>query len=290
MNWHETIVQIRTKPEYQELVKEAYLSEDLVSNIERFEESDEFKETLSLLSQYAPGAKTILDVGAGNGISAINFSKKGYSVTVVEPDPSDSVGAGAIQSLKKHYSLDSLQIYQQFAEEIGFAENSFDIVYVRQAMHHAYDLKKFIKECARVLKEGGVLVTIRDHVVFDPADKTKFLESHPLHRFYGGENAFSPEEYKEAMTEAGLEIKKELRFLDSIINYSPLKESDITNYPQNQLASLRKSLQSKIGIFAAIPPFFWLYKMKNKSTLQLNELNFPGRIYSYIAQKNNSSK
>ena len=50
MNWHETIQFIRTKPEYEWLVKNAYFDEDLVGNVERFLQSEEFNETLKIIT------------------------------------------------------------------------------------------------------------------------------------------------------------------------------------------------------------------------------------------------
>src|SRR5947209_473204 len=82
--------------------------------------------------------------------------------------------------------MDDITVHQSFAEDIGFGDEIFDIVYVRQAMHHAYDLEIFVKECARVLKKGGLFITIRDHVIRDEKDKAWFLEMHPLQKFYGG--------------------------------------------------------------------------------------------------------
>ncbi len=112
-------------------------------------------------------------------------------VTAVEPDPSLTVGAGAVRKLKEHYELKNLEDYENFAEDINFKSNYFDIVYIRQAMHHANNLNKFIKECVRVLKPNGLLLTIRDHVIYDEKDKNWFLEYHPLHKIYEGENAFT---------------------------------------------------------------------------------------------------
>mgnify|MGYP003657520675 FL=1 len=153
MSWEETIIHIRTKSEYKNLVREAYFEEELHLNVERFRSSPEFTETIKYIKQYQPKAKTILDIGSGNGISAISFALEGYDVVTVEPDPSDTIGAGAIRELKKYYRLTNIEIYEAFAEEIKFDTESFDIVYARQCMHHAYDLQGFVKEAARVLKK-----------------------------------------------------------------------------------------------------------------------------------------
>ena len=288
MNWHETIEFIRKDPEYAELVEHAYFEADLVLNVERFRRGEEFAETLAILNEMHPSAKSILEIGAGNGVAAINFALNGFHVTAVEPDPSDTVGAGAIKKLIEHYHLDNVEVFESYAEEIGFKDESFDIIYIRQAMHHAYDLRKFINESARVLKSGGFLVTIRDHVIFNEEDKELFLQSHPLHKFYGGENAFRPEEYKQAFNEAGLEILQELKYYDSVINYFPATRSSLENNMEQANKKLKQDLENKISILAKIPGVLQLYKLKNgfyRQKRQPDESTIPGRMYSYITRK-----
>lgn len=286
MNWHETIEQIRQDAQYADLVRLAYFDADLKLNVERFGRSEEFAETLELVKQHAPAATTILDIGAGNGISSVNFALNGYAVTAVEPDPSNTVGANAIRLLKQELSLARLSVHEQYAEKIGFEPNSFDIVYVRQAMHHAYNLKAFLAECARVLKPGGILLTIRDHVVFDAADKAWFLEAHPLHKFYGGENAFTATEYKEAMREAGLQIIKELTYYDSIINYFPLSKEEKQTLDAARERLLKSEFKRKLGPLSRFPILMDWYRRKNSfAGSLLNEKEMPGRMYSYICKK-----
>ncbi len=284
MTWEETIQYIRTQPEFIDLVEKAYFDADLELNLLRFKNSLEFQETLSILKTYKPNAKTILDIGCGNGISTINFAQEGYKVTAVEPDSSLTVGAGAIRILKNKLELTNIEIVEDFAENIQFEDNSFDVVYVRQAMHHANHLNNFVKECVRVLKPDGILLTVRDHVIFDEADKQWFLNSHPLQKFYGGENAFTPEEYKEAFKKAGATVLKELKYYDSVINYFPSTETELKQQEQNKIKKQKKKLRNKLNILAKIPLTWWLYK-RISGFIPLDEKVVPGRMYSYITQK-----
>jgi SAM-dependent methyltransferase len=288
MTSEETVKHIRSIAQYADLVKQTYVEEDLVLNVERFKKDIEFSETLKIVKQYAPNALRILDIGSGNGVSVLAFALMGYEVTSVEPDPSNTIGAGAIRELVNHYNLQSkVEVHEKFAEEIGFKDEMFDIVYVRQTMHHAYDLPKFVAECARVLKKNGLFLTIRDHVIFDKADKEDFFKNHPLHKFNNNENAFLSDEYKAAMTGAGLTIKKEIKFFDSPINYYPETEINIENWKKRILASRKHSLKNKIGPLANISFVEKMYQnyLLNKLGYVLDERPISGRMYSYICIK-----
>lgn len=284
MTWEETITFIRTKPVYQDLVEKAYFHEDLDFNVKNFGKSDEFIETLAIIKEYAPDATRILDIGCGNGISSINFALKGYQVSAVEPDASDTVGAGAIKIMKAKQDLNNIEIYEEFAEDIKFEDNSFDIIYVRQAVHHSNDLNKFIRECLRVLKNGGLLLTVRDHVIFDASDKKWFLKSHPLHKFYGGENAFTSGQYRNAIELAGGTIIKELKHYDSVLNYFPETKESLDNLVQEEEQRIRKKLKDKLGLIGATGFVFDIYRILFKFH-PLNEKKVPGRMYSYIVLK-----
>jgi ubiquinone/menaquinone biosynthesis C-methylase UbiE len=287
MTWEETIKFIRTQSEFNDLVNKAYFEEDLPLNVERFKNSSEFIETLQLLKEYQPNSKTILDIGSGNGISAVALALEGYNVVSIEPDSSNTVGAGAIRKLKTHYNLTNLEVFEAFAEELQLPNENFDIVYTRQCMHHAYDLEKFVAEASRVIKKGGLFITIRDHVIFDKKDKEWFLESHPLQKYYGGENAFTPTEYKSAMISAGLEVQKEIKYYDSVINYFPVSRQEILNMFQQKKGKAILSLNKKIGVLSKVPFLQKIYFKKiglNKDDVY-NEYKVAGRMYSYLCVK-----
>jgi len=287
MTWEETIRFIRTREEFRWLVEQSYLDENLLLNAERFRSSMEFEETLRLLNKYAPAAKFVLDVGAGNGISSIALALNGYKVTAVEPDGSLTVGCGAIEILEKEYKTGNLDVINSFGEKLPFEDGHFDVVYMRQAMHHAADLYAFVKEASRVLKNGGVLITIRDHVVYNQKDKQLFLAAHPLQQFYGGENAFSAQEYSSAMTKSGLKIKKMFAYHDSAINYFPASKVDIENAGEMMKERFRASLEKRFGSWVINSPFLQFFELVSlvKNGAWRGERRIPGRMYSFIAVK-----
>jgi ubiquinone/menaquinone biosynthesis C-methylase UbiE len=72
----------------------------------------------------------------------------GWSVTAVEPDASDLVGTGAIRRLAQNGNLD-ITVVENRGERLRFAGASFDLIYARQALHHAKDLDLFCAEMCR---------------------------------------------------------------------------------------------------------------------------------------------
>ena len=287
MTWEETIKFIRTKPAYGYLVEKAYFEEDLKLNVERYIKSEEFVEILRYIKLYAPNAHSILDIGSGNGITAIALSLNGYKVLAIEPDPSKTIGAGAIRILKEFYKLKNLEIQEFFAEDLKLENEKFDIVFTRQCLHHANDLNRFLKESARVLKKDGLFFSVRDHVVFDEKDKKWFLEAHTLQKYYGGENAYSACIYRQAIEKTGLVIEKELKFYDSVINYFPLSIHDFENKYQHEKEYAINHLKRKIGFLANSKLLQGLYLSFKKINMNdcYDEKRIPGRMYSYIATK-----
>ena len=273
MTWHETIAFIRSEPGFESLVESAYLDSDLMRNVNRYAESAEFKEILKKLDSYQNTRNKVLDIGSGNGISAVSFAKVGYEVTALEPDPSDTIGAGAISYLKETLGLKNLSVIQATAEDFS-SQTKFDIIFARQALHHASDLDAFVSNCCKHLKPGGLFVTVRDHVISKEEDLPAFLDSHPLQQFYGGEYAYTLSRYKSAFQSSGLVIMEELSPMSTVINFHPRTEEDISNLVIGALRS------KGLGFLAGIP------RIHNWTRSYLDEKDqTPGRLYSFIATK-----
>ena len=266
--WEETIAFIRSEETFKELVRDAYLDADLEKNVNRFYSSEEYKSTKDLITKYVPLRGAVLDLGAGNGISSIAFAMDGLKVMALEPDISETVGAGAIETLKNKRYLDNVEVISAFAEEAKLGNETFDIVYARQSMHHANELTKFIREAYRVLKPGGILITVRDHVI-NEGDLEAFLKAHPLQKFYGGENAYTLKQYLQAFRAGGFSVKEILKPYDSPINFAPFESKDLE-------ARMKKLT---LGIYNDILFKFYL------RLLNIRSRNVPGRLYSFICVK-----
>ena len=66
------------------------------------------------------------------------------------------------------------------------------------------------------------MVASREHVISKKEDLDQFLDSHPLHNLYGGENAYLLKEYIDAIYGAGFQTVKVYATFDSPINYFPM--------------------------------------------------------------------
>lgn len=264
ITWEQAVSTFRNNPANTEAVLACYYDDPLIEAAERYRHSAEFME----LIKYLPNHKgKLLDLGAGRGISSFAFSKYGWDVTALEPNPSNIVGSGAIRELSKKTGI-KINIVENWGEQLPFEDETFDVVHGRAVLHHANDLKAFCSETARVLKPGGKLIAIREHVITCPTDIDTFLEKHPLHKLYGGENAFTLSEYRSAIESANLTIVKELNPLESEINLHP------ETFP-----SLQKKLGQKLHLPFSLPiPVIFLGYLGRWYSK-------PGRLYSFIAYK-----
>jgi SAM-dependent methyltransferase len=272
----EAIRRLRADPDSQELVRDAYLGADVHDSGLRFEASAEFEEVRRLLGDVLTGA-TVMDVGAGAGIASFAFARAGAArVYAVEPDLSSEVGRGAIHRLVEGLPV---QVLAAHGEGLPLPDEQVGIVYARQVLHHVRDLPRFLAECARVLRPGGVFLACREHVVDDEEQLKVFLERHPVHQLAGGENAYSLDTYVDAIRSSGLLLTQVMGPYDSVINAFPeiRSASEFANLP-------RRVLRQKLGplgpVAAALPGVErWVWARLRRPT------SVPGRVYSFLATK-----
>jgi SAM-dependent methyltransferase len=276
LSWEAAVARLRAEPGREQLVLDAYLDDDPARAARRYLESEELREVARLL-EIGPGRR-VLDVGAGNGVASVALAKLGARVVAVEPDPSPSVGAAAIDRSAMALGVDVV-VCRAHAERLPFAEASFDAVLARQVLHHARDLRDLAAEVTRVLRPGGRVLAAREHVVSDhAADLEAFLAEHPLHRLYGGENAFTLGEYLQAL-EADLCVVETLGPYDSVLNAFPAFR---TAGELDELA--RRGLARRIplvGSLAARSATVRRWALRAAS----RRCRVPGRLYSFVAEK-----
>jgi SAM-dependent methyltransferase len=115
---------------------------------------------LDLLVAWAAGARTALDVATGGGHVARRFREAGIDVVTCDPAPG------------MHPDVICR------AEDVPFADASFDVVACRTAAHHFADVARAVAEMARV-SSGSVLIVDTLHMG-DDAERAEALRD-PSH-------------------------------------------------------------------------------------------------------------
>ncbi len=189
---------------HPELANARYLEEDAAAAAERFRKSKEFEATVDLLLRYgASSYARLVELGAGNGIASLAFASRGFKVTAVEPCSEQDYGVPIIRRLSAAMNLPVTAVVS-WGECLPFADEAFDVVYLRQCLHHAFDLREMVAESARVLKRGGLFLATREHIVSGERELQRFLEWHPMVHYGLPEHAYTKNEYVEALRQAGL--------------------------------------------------------------------------------------
>jgi ubiquinone/menaquinone biosynthesis C-methylase UbiE len=274
-SWEDAVCWLRAQPDKQELVHNAYYDDPLSDAAERYWRSNEWAAVRAVL-QGKSG--TALDIGAGRGIGSFALAKDGFAVTALEPDPSMIVGAGAIRSLFAAHNME-VEVAETLSEVLPFDDASFDVVYGRAVLHHIGDLPAATKEFYRVLKPGGLFIGLREHVLSKPEDLSVFLDIHPLHNLYGGENAYVLDVYIRAIEDSGLRMQHCFSPLENAMNYAPHSTQSMYKEiaEKFRLVPFAPSLVSAILNMPVVGPL--ALKLAEKFD------NRPGRHYSFVAQR-----
>ena len=101
----------------------------------------------------------VLEIGCGLGTDGAQFAKAGADYTGV--DLTDA----AVELARRRFELFGLPGTFQTAdaENLSFADDSFDLVYSHGVLHHTPDTAKAIREVHRVLRPGGRAIVMLYH-------------------------------------------------------------------------------------------------------------------------------
>lgn len=275
-SWEQAVQWLRDQPDQHELVLAAYYDDPLHTAAERYRQSEEWTAIRPLLPDSRGQA---LDVGAGRGIASYALAHEGFQVTALEPDPSALVGADAIRSLASYSHL-PIEVTQEFSERLPFPDHSFDLVFARAVLHHTRDLRVACAEFLRVLRPGGRLLAVREHVISRADDLGAFQQIHPLHHLYGGESAFQLEQYKDAIRAAGFQMELTLSPLASAVNFAPHTLKTLQREVAAKMTRRLPAAAHLVVTAISLPPIWSLIR----PLLDCVD-HRPGRLYSFVAKR-----
>lgn len=272
--WESAVAWLRAQPDRHDFIRAAYYDDPLILAAERYWQSEEWEAVRPWLP---PNRGSALDFGAGRGIASLALARDGFSVTALEPDPSSIVGAEAIRALAAESSL-PISVVCEGSERLTFPDQVFDVVFARAVLHHVNDLRATCRELFRVLRPGGILLAIREHVISREEDLPEFFDLHPLHKLYGGENAFLLHEYVNALSSAGFRVTRVIAPLQSAVNYAPhTKSSLIAEISARANLAVRGSGSVIERLLRA--PAVWPVAVSLLTRIDQR----PGRLYSFVA-------
>jgi ubiquinone/menaquinone biosynthesis C-methylase UbiE len=112
-------------------------------------------ERLVALSEAAPG-KRALDIATGGGHVALGMARRGAAVIASDLTPSMLRAARSFIA-EQGAAAAPARFAQVDAQQLPVADNALDIVTCRLAAHHFPNAAAFVRECARVVKPGGIV-------------------------------------------------------------------------------------------------------------------------------------
>jgi ubiquinone/menaquinone biosynthesis C-methylase UbiE len=135
----------------------------------------------TVVDDLPPGGR-LLDVGTGPGRLLVEIARRRPDAHLTGVDPSADMVAYAREHAQASGLGDTVAAQVAGAENLPFADQTFDVVVSSLSAHHWADRTRAVAEQARVLKPGGQLwvcdlhgSTISDELAtaFHPADVTR---------------------------------------------------------------------------------------------------------------------
>jgi SAM-dependent methyltransferase len=166
---------------------------------EAYRQSEAHREgpDLDLVVEWAAGARTALDVASGGGHVARRLREAGLEV--VTSDPAPGMQPDVVNR----------------AEDLPFADASFDVVACRVAAHHFEDVDLAVREMARVARDRVLVVD--NLFISDTAEEAERVRD-PSHV-----RNYSEDEWRSLFERSGLRVE-DVRLFEKPIELEPWLE------------------------------------------------------------------
>ena len=101
----------------------------------------------------------VLEIGCGVGTDGLQFARAGAAYTGID------LTVAAVSLARKNFASAGMpgEFRVSDAENLDFADESFDMVYSHGVLHHTPDIEAAVREVHRVLKPGGGAIVMLYH-------------------------------------------------------------------------------------------------------------------------------
>ena len=101
----------------------------------------------------------VLEIGCGVGTDGLRFARAGATYTGID------LTEAAVDLARKNFASAGVrgEFRMSDAENLDFADESFDVVYSHGVLHHTPDIAAAVREVHRVLKPGGRAIVMLYH-------------------------------------------------------------------------------------------------------------------------------
>ena len=143
-----------------------------------------------------------VDIGTGPGFTA--FAIAPYCDQVIATDVTPQM-LEEVRRLRHDRNAPDTQMALVAAEALPFADASVDVITSRTAAHHFVDVRGWLREVARVLGPGGLLV-VGDTCAPEEQAVADWMHGIEVRRDASHVRNFAPSAWRAAVAEAGLDV------------------------------------------------------------------------------------
>lgn len=189
----------------------------------------------------------VLDIATGGGHTALKFAPYVNHVEATDITPQ------MLEQVDQHIAskkLGNITTKIEDAEDLSYADNTFDLVTCRIAPHHFPNVPQFVREAARVLKPSGLLV-MQDQLLPEDVAVAAIVEAFETMRDPSHHHAYTQAQWTMMFGDAGLSVEhtEEIIKRQQFVKWARLQGKDdttithLSHLVSNASAALRAWMQ-----------------------------------------------